>query len=783
MEDIRKVKIKHNPYTLETEFEVDGEKIPKGSKFTSLIFSKENSYEGEKKGRFQEMVSKIPQVMMEELFYTNFDITFHGTKLDYQDLKFELEKKREETKDKKNKFTFKLTHIPAKESFEKIQELDVVYEDLKKISKKNKFQDLNMQSLEKQYEKAKNMKTEVNVVALMSAGKSTLINSLLGRELLTTNSQACTAKVMEIIDNDDDTFTAIGKDNYGKSIKKFSNVTAENIKEINNDPIIKRVEINGNIPFVDTKESSLVLLDSPGTNFVEDATHKEATLKMIKESLKVLVLFIIDAGNASTSDQEDLFKAINEAMNSKEDKKLKERFLFVINKMDMLFEDIEKNPELNLQDVINKIINPLKKFGIKNPNVFPVSAGMALKIRNTNRISNREKAKLYADIDYLNETKEFHLEKYSKLPSLNEEMINKELQEAIENNDIEKQALIHSGIRNLEEAINVFVTKYSRPAKVNSLQKAIKMNIEGARSITETIEAIPKGEENLKEYSKRIEILENKLSSKVTNQEFKDKIANLDVTKKLNEDLEELKGDVELRVSKFKERLPKEIMIDSIKEKLLEFKNMMLEYQSNFEKQTNELLKKNIEETSKQLLKEYINKLNKISEEVNIKEINLSSYVKSEINFLKSSINEEQILENEKTRTEYYKDHEWREKKWYNPGRYIFGKDYKIEVTKSIEVKYIEKDEFCDSLLINMRKDLNEAIEHIKKFGEKNAEEIKKEFSNRFDEVDKILLRISEDLKKVTKSQEELLKQQEEAKILKKEINKIKEKLDTILEI
>ena len=408
---------------------------------------------------------------------------------------------------------------------------------------------------------------------------------------------------------------------------------------------------------------------------------------------------------------------------------------------------------------------------------------MALKIRNINRISNREKQKLFADIEYLNENEEFYLEKYSKLPSVNEEIINKELKEARENNDIKKQALIHTGIRNLEEAINVFVTKYSRPAKVNSLQKAIKMNIEEAKSITETIESIPKGEESLKEYSKKIEILKNKLSSKETNQEFKEKIVNLDVIKKLDEGLEKLRGDVELRVSKFKEGLPEEIKIDDVPEKLLEFKEIMLDYQSDFEEQTNKLLKENIEETSGQLLEEYINKLNKISEEVNIKEMNLSSYVNSEINFLKSSITEEQVLEDKQIKTEYYKDYEWRERGRINPLRYILGKDYRVEVTRSKEVQFIKKDDFCEKLLTSMRADLNSIINDIKEFGMKSAEEIKKEFSDRFDEVDKILLGISENLKNIIKSQEELSKKQEEAKKLKNEIDRIKEKLDKILEI
>ena len=60
---------------------------------------------------------------------------------------------------------------------------------------------------------------EVNIVGTMSVGKSILINSLLGKELLTTNAQTYTAKVMEIIDND--TFSAIAKDDLGNPIKTF----------------------------------------------------------------------------------------------------------------------------------------------------------------------------------------------------------------------------------------------------------------------------------------------------------------------------------------------------------------------------------------------------------------------------------------------------------------------------------------------------------------------------------------------------------------------------------
>ena len=441
---------------------------------------------------------------------------------------------------------------------------------------------------------------------------------------------------------------------------------------------------------------------------------------MIKDSPKVLVLFIIDASNASTNDQRELFEAISESMNGEEDKQLKERFLFVINKIDSTFRDIGMNPGHHLQDIINKIVEPLKEFGIESPNIFPVSAEIAFNIRNINNIFSLDRDTIQAKMKFMNMNEEFHLEKYSKLPSMNKEKIDKELKEAIKKDDIEKQALIHSGIRNLEEAISVFVTKYSKPAKVNSLQKAIKSSIKDAKSITETIEAIPNESKKLEEYSKKIEILKNKLSSKEANREFKEKIDTLNVTEELENGLANLKGNIELNIAKFKSMLPKEIEPNKVNEYLLEFKNMMLSYQSYFEKKTKELLKTNIEEVSKELLKEYIKKLNKISEEVNIKEINLSSYVNTEINLLKNSVNVEEILENEQTRTEYYSDYEWRERKWYNPFRIFCGKDYKVAVTKSKEVRFIEKDYFFEQLLTSVRIDLDNTVNEIKKIGEKS---------------------------------------------------------------
>ncbi len=765
---MKEIKIKHNPYTLETEFEVEGKKVAKNTNIADHLTE-----------RFQEWVSEIPKLLVDDCNSTDFDIIFNGTDLDFQDLKSELEKFKDETKNQKKKFNFKLKHIQVKDSNQKLRDLYEVFLKLKKLSEKYNFQDLNIAALEKGIENSFSEKTEVNVVATMSAGKSTLINALLGKKLLTTDSQACTAKIMKIIDNDDDRFSAVAKDSLGKIVKKFSIVTAEDIKEMNNNSNIKEVEIKGNIPFVDSTESSLVLLDSPGTNYSEDKSHEKATLEMIRESPKVLVLFIIDAGNMLTNDQKSLLEAINDSMNSGEDKQLKERFLFVINKMDSTFEDEDPNP----QKKIDKVVEVLKKNGIENPNIFPICGRIAFNIRNINNISSLEKKNTNNNIEFINENNVLHLEKYSKLPSSNKNKINAELEKAIKDKDIETQALIHSGIRNLEEAISVFVTKYSRPAKINILQKALKGNIESAESINETIEKIPTEENKLKEYKKKIIILKEQLSSEESNKEFKEKIKNLNITYDLNNSLDCVKGEIELELSVFRDNLPEKIMIDKLNEKILSFQNILFKQQKSFDMKTKELLKENIERTSQKLLEEYINKLNKISKEINIGEIKLSSYIQSELNLIKSTANEEEILKNKQKAIEYYTVSEIRQRAWYNPMRYIDDEFYIENITKSKDIEFILRETFDKKIYFPVKDELNNEIDRIKEYGEEQANNIKKQFSEKFDKVDGILRSITDNLVAVTNSSKDLADKIEESNKIKAEINKIKEELNKILKL
>lgn len=71
------------------------------------------------------------------------------------------------------------------------------------------------------------------MVATMSAGKSTLINSLLRQKLMPAKQEACTATITKIKDNDADCFMAKVYDKDGTLIQTHAELTYETMEQLN----------------------------------------------------------------------------------------------------------------------------------------------------------------------------------------------------------------------------------------------------------------------------------------------------------------------------------------------------------------------------------------------------------------------------------------------------------------------------------------------------------------------------------------------------------------------
>ena len=299
---------------------------------------------------------------------------------------------------------------------------------------------------------------DVNIISTMSAGKSTLINSLLGKKILPSRQGACTAIITKVEDNKDDIFKAIVLDKNNEEIVRYSNINYEDMKYLNNSNKVSEVDIKGNISFINFENIALVLIDTPGPDNAMDERHAEITRKALDNSSESIVLFVMDGGTLNNDSQKSFLQDIAKSM-SVGGKESKERFIFVVNKIDeyRVDDDIEK-------DVLEETRKFLKYMGIENPNIFLVSAEIALGIRRLKNTAGDEKQELLDEYRYkmnkLNSNAQFHLEKYSKLPASSQQIIDKELEAAIKNDDKIKQALIHSGIRSLEEAIKNYCFRF-----------------------------------------------------------------------------------------------------------------------------------------------------------------------------------------------------------------------------------------------------------------------------------------------------------------------------------
>ena len=346
---MKNVFIKYNTYTVETDVVIGGEKV------------KENSSLNLEKGtRLQECVDDIPNMLFEECADRNFNVTFRGTKADSEDLQTAFE----ENKD-----------VEATLSLEEmcsVDDAELIVGDVFKAIQNSSYDEFKTDEIINAFEAAKSQEFFVNVVATMSSGKSTLINALLGKELMPTANQATTAVIVKIENDDNATdFSAKVYDKNGNEIIKRQSVELDDMIEFNNNPNVNEIHLSGNIPFINNSKIKLVLVDTPGPNKSHDKSHQDITYGMLNNTEHSIVLYVMNATQLRTNDDDLLLKYVCKKMNEK-GRQSKDRFIFVVNKCDGL------NPKKdgNIDVFFNtQVSDYLKKHKIVDANVFPVYVG------------------------------------------------------------------------------------------------------------------------------------------------------------------------------------------------------------------------------------------------------------------------------------------------------------------------------------------------------------------------------------------------------------------------
>lgn len=230
---MKKVFIKYNPYKLETKITINDKAPAQNSPLT------EKAAQG---NRLQEWIEELPEILKNEYNDDSFEIVFHGTIEDYDDIAEVFQKAYNS-----NVLSYvKLDRIPAKETADKEKLIDDIFKEIIK----GPFEELRSDDIKKSFSLAKSEDFEVCVVATMSAGKSTLINSMLGTKLMPSKQEACTAIITRIKDNNSSEWQAEVYDKEEHLIESHDSLTLETMNRLNSDENVSTNKVNRDIPFV-----------------------------------------------------------------------------------------------------------------------------------------------------------------------------------------------------------------------------------------------------------------------------------------------------------------------------------------------------------------------------------------------------------------------------------------------------------------------------------------------------------------------------------------------------
>lgn len=197
------------------------------------------------------------------------------------------------------------------------------------------------------------------VTATMSAGKSTLINALVGKNISRMQNMACTGKI----------HTIISKPFEDDAISEYDHdlIMSASQDELLNDDSDNETEkiVVGSYFHGELEGKRLTLLDSPGVNFSENDKHAKISQRAIQSKKYDLLLYILNSTNLTSTDEERHLENVRKWIGRK-------KLIFIMNKADQLVsedDDYQEEIESQRQFLI------AKRF--KNPIICPVSSRAA----------------------------------------------------------------------------------------------------------------------------------------------------------------------------------------------------------------------------------------------------------------------------------------------------------------------------------------------------------------------------------------------------------------------
>lgn len=771
-----KVEIVYNPYTVITNISINEKRIE--DQYSPLMYVKNK--------RLQEWIeprgswSGIYKALRDSIGDGELNLEFTGTFSDFEDLVYAKERYGAcfDSIDLLHKNSKTAKDIDPSQKMLKLKNL---YQQLQD----GPVDEFKTPDIQKNFENAVNSDFRIVIVAPMSSGKSTLINAIIGRDLLPAVNRATTAVITEIKDNDHfEDFIVNADDKCGEHVVRNVRATKKVISELNykkdpGDPeekkaLIRLIQLEGPVPNLPSDVLNTVFVDTPGGNYIGNPEHEEIMDEAINDENRSLILYVFNGALPGTNDSNIILQKIANAMqNSTNGKQSRDRFLFVANRMDDY--DLLDDP---YEAVIEKEFLPqLESNGITEPNLFLASAQTAKLIRMVRggeELSEKEEEDLETLVKRFNRPTRV-LPQYASLNADAKmkmiEEAEKYAQRARESKSEEEAqknkyrvAEINSGIPAIEMAIREYLQKYAIAIKIKTVHDTFMKKVIERKMIDNCEAEWAKSKESFDAVKKELQEKRDKYDDKARLLEFKNKVG------KITFDISPIKkqqAKVIQKIDRLVETAAPKIRKDEAEYILGLFRHNLEDIGDEARVALDNELNNGVRKSCEGIISEYEEYIRTLDSDgiFNIGSFDMrqtDNFEAFNIVRVEDLLNEDKYISIEKRKVG---SHQAKKDGVFNAiGRFLFGwagvgyetiDDY--EEQKVINLRELIEDQ-VQNIKHSFDKEMNDAIEE----NEKKVERIKAITMSKLEGLDKLVAELMDEIDKILVSQEKLQKKVKE---------------------
>ncbi len=397
--------------------------------------------------------------------------------------------------------------------------------------------DYNIKKINKDIESMEDNNVNLCVTGAYSAGKSVLINAILGHEILPHAIESKTANIFKIKSPDDgtealhfdvdkipqilswkdDKFRFVTKkpthekarDIYDEITNSLEKNTCESYQQLfsiidilnNNSEHTSNILIEFPIP-LDTDAFKFTIFDTPGTDS-DYSEHQDTLNKALEEQTHSIMIFVVMPKKIEGSGNRILLQCLKDKGKNKTNIDI-DRSIFVMNQADTVntFSELEELRE-------KKLSIDGYSIELKNQKLFFLSAlqGYIAKAKK-NKSKIREDAYdigiRYNPYEPNEEKRQyFRCNRYGASKIRTQEVIQKSETELSHHTEKEDKMIVSSGLYALESEIQNYGEKYAIAVRAYSIITSVESFLKTLDTILNTLEN--KSEEELKKITKDIE--------------------------------------------------------------------------------------------------------------------------------------------------------------------------------------------------------------------------------------------------------------------------------------